>query len=191
MIVLLVLLIIVIVIIWLCIKQIKRNMQQYHRTLAEEIAFELNSQNSSKRKRNNGWRYRSDIVGTAPVSLPDAEPLVIPAGDYEQRVYTYDGRPLKGTRKGSRFTLDVVPGYQTMVSVYTGTEWSSYASVAYKNHLIGHIGDSLYKERIQMLMLKYPYVRVHARRDGTDAGGWPYITLTLPPLSWFDSVIEG
>lgn len=148
-----------------------------------------NIPSGSRRKRNNGWRYRSRIEDTPPVTLPNDEPLVIPDGKFEQKVFTYDGRPLKGTRKGSRFTLDVVPGYHTMVSVYTGTEWSSHAAVAYRNHLIGHIGEGPYKERIEMLMLKYPYVRVHARRDGTDTGGWPYITLTLPPLSWFDRVL--
>lgn len=143
-----------------------------------------------KPRRNNGWRYRSGIENVTVVSLPAADPLVIPEGEYEQKVFTYDGRPLKGKRKGSRFMLDVVPGFHTMESIYTGTEWTSSTCVAYMRQLVGHIGESAYERRILMLMEVYPYVRVHARRDGTDSGGWPYIVLLLPSFSWFDEALE-
>lgn len=173
------------------IGQAKRNASKNNRTMLEEFAQEAQNISGGRRRRNNGWRYRSTTDNVITVTLPEGEPLVVPEGDYEQKVFTYDGRPLKGTRKGSRFVLDVVPGYHTMVSVYTGTEWSSHATVAYKNQLIGHIGDSYTKARIEMLMSRYPYVRVHARRDGTDPGGWPLITLLLPSPSWIDDAIKG
>lgn len=188
---LLVILMLAIALIRWCVMQTKRNMSENNRTFLEELQHEANNINAAKRRRNKGWRYQSATNGIITVTLPDADPLVIPEGTYEQKVFTYDGRPLKGTRKGSRFVLDVVPGCQSMVSVYTGTEWASNASVAYNSQLIGYIGDGAAKSKIELLMGRYPYVRVHARRDGTDAGGWPYVTLLLPPPSWLDNALKG
>ena len=138
---------------------------------------------ASSRKPSNssgGWRYKSGIGDPQTVSLPDVEPFVVPEGPWEQHVFIYDGRPLKGTRKGSRFMLDVVPGKHTMMSVYTKTEWSSCYTVAYKGQLIGHVGDGTIADHLVELVNRHGRVLVHAKRMGTDPGGWPLIELLVP-----------
>jgi hypothetical protein len=174
------------------VKQVKKNMHDSGRTLLQEIVHESqNVANERTRKRNNGWRYRSDMGGVQKVCLPDGEPLVVPEGTFEQKVYTYDGRPLKGTRKGSRFMLAIVPGYHTMTSVYTGTVWTSSCAVAYESCLIGHVGEGKNYDRLTELTKRYPYVLVHGKRYGTDKGGWPIVKILLPSKSWFDGALSG
>lgn len=174
-----------------CVKQVKKNMQDNGRTLLQEVVYESKSMPKKPKRRNNGWRYKGDIDGMQEVCIPDGEPIVVPEGTFEQMVYTYDGRPLKGTRKGSRFMLAIVPGTHKMVSVYTGTEWSSSCAVAYESCLIGHVGEGRNHDRLTELAKRYPYVLVHGKRYGTDKGGWPIVKILLPSTSWFDDALEG
>ena len=135
---------------------------------------------------NNGWRYTSDVQSIQHVSLSSAEPFVVPSGPRTIHVYTYDGRPLKGTRKGSKFLLDVVRGQKTMTSVYTNTTWTEKHSVAYKGDLIGFMNGGVYSDLVEYLLGWYERVAVQATRLGTDPKGWPIIEITVPYKSWFE-----
>lgn len=128
----------------------------------------------------NGWRYRSGIGDVKSVTFPAVPVHEVPAGEWELNVLVYDGRPLKGTRKGSKLLLDVVPGTHTMTSVYTGTVWTSDCTLAYRGQLIGHPSDGRCKDHLTKLAMDYGHVVVHAVRLGTDPGGWPIIKLMLP-----------
>jgi hypothetical protein len=46
-------------------------------------------------------------------------------GDETRTVYVYDQRPLSSLRQGSTFEASVFPGYGTIRSTITGTEWDT------------------------------------------------------------------
>lgn len=143
---------------------------------------------TQSRRQNNGWRYTSDVPSIQRPPLRDVKPFEVPKGPCSASTYIYDGRPLKGTRKGSKFLLDVVRGQQAMTSVYTKTHWISTYAIAYKGQLIGFINDTdRYADLTKRLLDQHERVVIHAERLGTDSGGWPIIKLMLPYRSWFDS----
>ena len=139
---------------------------------------------------NNGWRYRPAVQEMKPVALPVERPLEVPSGSFATHVYVYDGRPLRGTRKGSKFRLAVVPGYHTMTSVYTGNDWTSDVLVAYNGHLIGYIAEGRGMSEVRSLMARYPYVTLSAERCGTDSGGWPLVEVCLPQAWWISAALN-
>lgn len=109
----------------------------------------------------------------------------IPEGENEGTVYVYDGRPLKGTRKGSKFTLDIVCGDITMQSIYTGTVWNeNNCCVSRDGYAVGFL-SGVNLRLIKNLVANHKHVTIVAKREGTDPDGWPIITALIPDADWF------
>ena len=122
------------------------------------------------------------------IHVPEsADTLHIPEGENEYAVYVYDGRPLKGTRKGSKFTLDIVCGDITMQSIYTGTVWTeSNCCVSRNGCAIGFL-SGLNLRVIKNCVSERKHVTIVAKREGTDPDGWPIITDLVQDVDWFIS----
>jgi hypothetical protein len=111
-----------------------------------------------------------------------ADTLHIPEGENECAVYVYDGRPLKGTRKGSKFTLDIVCGDITMQSIYTGTIWTESNCCLSRNGCAIGFLSGINLRAVKDCVSKYKHVTIVAKREGTDPDGWPIITALLPDI---------
>jgi hypothetical protein len=129
------------------------------------------------------------------VSVVNAESVEVPEGEREGRIYAYDGRPLRGTRKGSKFRMEVVIGDVDMTSIYTGMETSSLEweqtnkCVTYGGCAVGYVAGygSL---MIARLVERYGCASIVVRHDGTDEGGWPILTTLMPDYAWFDALLD-
>lgn len=174
------------------LRWVVRYSRSQGRTVVQEIAHEGKNLCKLRRKKRGGggWRYRSDAAQVQTVPMQAASLMEIPDGAETQPVYVYDGRPLKGTRKGSRLTLEVLPGTYTMKSVYTGTVWTGDGAIARSGSLVGFVGGGRYERQLRDLVARYGTLSVHARREGTDSGGWPLIVLTVPDRRWFDNALR-
>lgn len=109
----------------------------------------------------------------------------IPRGEREARIYVYDGRALKGTRKGSVFRMNVIRGQVEMKSIYTGMSWCNETNscITYDGFAVGYLNDGeIYVSR---MVDKFGIASIAVRRDGTDSGGWPILVALLPERDWF------
>ena len=109
----------------------------------------------------------------------------IPRGEREARIYVYDGRALKGTRKGSVFRMNVIRGQVEMKSIYTGMSWQNETNscITYDGFAVGYLNDGeIYVSR---MVDKFGIASIAVRRDGTDSGGWPILVALLPEYEWF------
>lgn len=83
---------------------------------------------------------QSAVTRTAPWGY-QLRGVVNIGGDYENTIYTYDSRPLKGVRKGQTITVETYCGDCTMESIHTGMTWDSLelgdVPVMYNDQIIG------------------------------------------------------
>lgn len=102
-------------------------------------------------------------------------------GDSERRVYTYDGAPLKGTRKGSVFYADVITEPVSLHSDVTGSDWdSSSGGVALAvNGMLFGMTSTLERTFKELAEAGYA-VKVKAKRLGMYCEGIPEIVLMIP-----------
>lgn len=110
---------------------------------------------------------------------PDKTPLLL-AGDEERTIYTYDPAPLRGTRKGSKFEVDVVTRHTSLVSPLGGSWDSSDGGVAlaYNGRVFG-MTNALAKTLRDLDARGYA-VRLGAERVGMFEGSIPEIVLRIP-----------
>ena len=121
-----------------------------------------------------------EVVGSETVAFE------IPIGPREVRIYTYDGRALKGTRKGSVFRMNIMRGIIGMTSIYTGMQWDEEANncVTYNGFAVGHLSGSGFY--VTQIVEKYGSASIAVKRTGTDPdGGWPLLVALLPENDWF------
>lgn len=114
----------------------------------------------------------------------------VPARGTYADVYTYDGRVLRRIKVGRPFEMVVMPGTQTMTSIYTGTEWSGTGCLSYMGQKVGFVGASYFNRALSELAEKHKHVRVWATVTGYSSGGWPIIRLDLPKSAWFKEELE-
>ena len=102
-------------------------------------------------------------------------------GDEERTVYTYDGAPLKGTRKGSKFYVEVVTSPVHLHSEATGSDWDGSTggvALAYNGRVFGMTG-ALEKTFREIAAAGY-WIRIKAKRVGMYCEGIPEIVLMIP-----------
>lgn len=102
-------------------------------------------------------------------------------GDEERTVYTYDGSPLKGTRKGSRFYVEVVTSRVRLYSKATGSDWDGSTggvALAYNGQPFG-MTNALDNTLREIDAAGYR-IRIKAKRVGMYCEGIPEIVLMLP-----------
>ena len=122
---------------------------------------------------------------TQPTSFADerrtcCEELVL-EGDEERTAYTYDGAPLKGTRKGSEFYVEVVTSPVYLYSKVTGSDWDGSAggiALAYNGRPFG-ITNALSSTLREISAVGYR-IRIKAKRVGMYCEGIPEIVLMIP-----------
>lgn len=122
---------------------------------------------------------------TQPPSFADerrtcCEELVL-EGDEERTAYTYDGAPLKGTRKGSEFYVEVVTSPVYLYSKVTGSDWDGSAggiALAYNGRPFG-ITNALSSTLREISAVGYR-IRIKAKRVGMYCEGIPEIVLMIP-----------
>lgn len=124
------------------------------------------------------------------VRVPNVAPLDIPMdGNCNNTVYTYDGRPISGIKKGEVFRLDLVPGDVPMRSIYTGyeaiIEYNHNLCVSYRGLAIGYYGGSL-RKMVKESVDIYGHVTIAVIHNGFDTtDGWPKLNAFMPSYSWF------
>lgn len=102
-------------------------------------------------------------------------------GDEERTVYTYDGAPLKGTRKGSKFYVEVVTSPVHLYSRVTESDWdgsSGGVALAYNGRVFG-MTNTLDKTFRDIDAAGYR-IRIKAKRVGMYCEGIPEIVLMIP-----------
>lgn len=105
-------------------------------------------------------------------------------GDSERRIYTYDGTPLKGTRKGSVLFADVITEPTRLYSEATGSEWdSSDGGVALAVNGIPFGMTSTMEQTFKELAEAGYAVKVKVKRLGMYCEGIPEMVLMIPEPS--------
>lgn len=118
------------------------------------------------------------------------KPLIVPQGDNEIHVYTYNGLPVKRYALNEPFLVEVISEVTHMKSVYTDTEWTGRFGVKAGGLQFGFAEeDSILLNYICNLANYYSPVKVHAA-NVWGLGKTPYIVLQLPDQSWFISKIK-
>lgn len=105
-------------------------------------------------------------------------------GDSERRVYTYDGTPLKGTRKGSVLFADVITEPTRLHSDVTGSEWNSSdggVALAVNGTPFG-MTSTLEKTFKELAEAGYD-VKVKVKRLGMYCEGIPEMVMMIPDPS--------
>ena len=129
-----------------------------------------------EQKRADPEQPRSNII----VSKPRPYSLTL-AGDSERRIYTYDGSPLKGTRKGSVLYADVITEPIRLHSDVTGSDWDSSdggVALAVNGAPFG-MTSTLDKTFRELDEAGYS-VKVKVKRVGMYCEGIPEMVLMIP-----------
>ena len=106
---------------------------------------------------------------------------IVLEGDTERTVYTYDGVPLKGTRKGSTLYADVVTEHIRLHSKATGSDWDSSdggVALAVNGKPFG-MTSTMEKTFKELKETGYD-VKVKIKRLGMYCEGIPQIVLMIP-----------
>lgn len=95
-------------------------------------------------------------------------------GDEPRTVYVYDQRPLSGLREGSTFEASVLPGYGTIKSEITGTEWDTKSGGDVLIARNGRVfGTAAIYPRIARLIARDGYrIFLKCRIKGKSEHGW-------------------
>ena len=132
---------------------------------------------SKRRKRSE---HRSQGVWQKPLFA-----YTIPPGTRTVKVYTYDGRPLKGVPLNTQFELEVMSGICSMQSIYTSMNWTGEGALFYQNKPIGFMTDAgQYPTILLSIAENHGSIYVYATIRGYDRhGGWPLISLKVPSIT--------
>ena len=122
------------------------------------------------------------VVQQRPQQMLSQAPVLRFHGDHRATVYTYDPTPLKGTRKGSVFDVDVMPGRSVLTRVDDGfvvaQSTPDMPAMAYNGMPFGSISDSFSYFR-ELADMGYA-VKIQARRLGMYDDKVPEIELMIP-----------
>lgn len=129
----------------------------------------------------------------AKKQMPHKEHIHIEGDRRTAQVYVYDGKPLKGVKKGDLIRLTAVKGNITMESTLTGTVWSSKESgdvaLAYNGKLIGFTAGAC--EVSKELLKRGHTVSFTAECTGMYAKGIPDLEVLLPSWKEVDALLLG
>lgn len=150
------------------------------------------SKKSETRRREapQGRRQHVDDAGVVHVHEQSGKPLEFSQGD-ERKIYTYDGRPMKGLRTGSYIVLDVIREDVMMESIATGTVWDTneFGDVAlgYHGEAIGFLGVP--RRGFELLFEAGYAPTIKAKKTGSYMPGIPALVAFVPNLrNWSESV---
>lgn len=135
-------------------------------------------------RKNEPAHARTKVpeANNASVSIPKARYSLTLEGDAERTVYTYDGSPLKGTRKGSVLYADVVTTPMRLHSDVTGSDWDSAetggVALAVNGKVFG-MTSTLEKTFKELAAAGYS-VKVKIKRVGMYCEGIPQVVLMIP-----------
>ena len=125
------------------------------------------------------------------VAGSESAAFAIPQGEYEGRIYTYDGRPIGEVREGEVFRMNIVRGTVRMTSIYTGSEGFSSEEnccVTFGGFAVGYLSGRAYY--VSKVVEEYGSISIAVRHDGTDPdGGWPLLKAMLPETDWFKNLL--
>lgn len=95
-------------------------------------------------------------------------------GDETRTVYVYDQSPLSSLRPGSTFEASVLPGYGTIRSTFTGTEWDTKSSsdvlIARNGVVFGTV--ALYPRIVRLIAQDGYRIFLKCRVKGKSEHGW-------------------
>lgn len=125
-----------------------------------------------------------------------AKHSVVLEGNEERRVYVYDGAPLKGTRKGSVFYVEVARKPVRLVSTLNMTEWDSETdggvALTINGTPFGMTGTL--EKTFRKLIDKGYSISIKAKRKGMYDTGIPEVSLLIPDpqeiFRWLDACDE-
>lgn len=119
-------------------------------------------------------------------------PRAFSSGPYLVDVYVYDGRPLEDRPPMSELILEVMYKPARMKSIYTGRSWSGFGCVTYNGNPIGFVSTyDPYFKWIEALTQKRRGLAVHAKVDGYNPNGWPYVKLKMPEPATMAKIAKG
>lgn len=126
---------------------------------------------------------------------PSRKSLVL-EGDYERTVYTYDGAPLKGTRKGSVFYADIVTRRVKLTSTLNGAVWDTGQDGGVALSLNGKIfgATNTLDKTFRKVADRGYSIKVKVKRLGMYDVGIPELAMMLPDpdeiMVWSDACEE-
>lgn len=126
---------------------------------------------------------------------PSHKSLIL-EGDCERTVYTYDGAPLKGTRKGSVFYADVVTRRVKLTSTLNGAVWDTGQNGGVALALNGKVfGTTNTLDKTFRKLVDRGYsIKVKVKRLGMYDVGTPEVVMMIPDpdeiMAWVDACEE-
>lgn len=117
-------------------------------------------------------------------------------GDCERTVYTYDGAPLKGTRKGSVFYADIVTRRVRLTSTLNGAVWDTGRDGGTALSLNGKVfgATNTLDETFRKLVDRGYSIKVKVKRLRMYDVGIPEVVMMIPDpneiMAWADACEE-
>lgn len=148
---------------------------------------------SGKRKQEDEAAKRAQERWAKHMETKSREPLehIHLEGSRSVKIYVYDGKPLKGVKKGDVITLDAIGGVVFMESTLTGTLASNTdgwnTALGYKGQKIGFTSGAC--GVINELLERGHTVSISAHCNGMYAKGIPDLEAMLPPQKELNALV--